>query len=1627
MVATISKAATADYYIHSQASFRPPGEYYLSGEEPDGFWWNPVGLFASEETKSENGETIDSADFYRLYRGLDPRTGDKLTRNADSEKRCPGYDITFNADKSISALWAIAPADLREELEKAHNDSVRIALEDTIQANCSYTRVQGNDRTIKIVPANMMAGLFQHGASRSNDPHLHTHCVILNLAKAHQDGKWRALHGNPLFSWQKAAGATYRAELAWLLRDRLGIEMETHGNEQQYTRIKGTPEDLIKDWSKRDVQINDTAARFGATLQGNGGLHNAIQRLTRAAKDHSLDPEGRHTQWTEHAESYIGDIPAYIESITGKDLHVTDEQKLEIAARLAAIPAELTQYQSVFKYTDLVEKTANAAAGLLSREQRQRMLEQVLKAEEMVELDKPDTSYDSGALLAHSRTFTAAHTIETERRIHELANELHRTDLFAIPAETTNAKVEQLKADNYPVSDEQIQAMRASTQAGQITIIEGAAGSGKTTTLRPIADLYREAGHDIIATSVSWRVTLALGNDLDAPNWCVDKLNLGIAKGSIPAGAKTVIVVDEAGQLSSLQAVQILEMARSSGAKIIFAGDTEQQQPVEAGPGLRLIRDVIGTTRVDTIRRQKADIEDILVAIHGQDLDTAKRWAEIATPEHRERILANFEAQPEDRKTAIKPWQVTASEHFRDGEAAKAVAAYNSRGRIHIENSLNATFVRLIDAWDKLRQEQPDATRAVIAYSRAEVKALSFLMRERILQNYEGPRYSIQSYRSREPRAKAEALEIAVGDTLRIGPVRITPNIWQKHLFNGTHIEVLELRQEGARRDAPDEPRLWIRARTDRGRIVEFHHDEIVDYHGKIRLDHGYAMTMNAAQGLTVDRAFVFANQKPARETIYPAMTRHRERVDVYIDREPVELDVRHQRHEETSGDPVTNDDILAYLAKNWSRSRQEEAAQDYMSEHMRARTILGEERIPPAPAAARETDRNRTAEPPTATDQDRAPTDIGTAIPAPAGASNPTAVAAETASRRADPEGLGAAQWLAANDAGDGQLSEIAKRIRYSEIEIRHRLAAQTIGQACRKLNASLADWDKAREQNGNAAIAMDPTFRNDLRESSAILRTVKPFLQGDPLHARVLREHGGIDVSDIDTLARSQRRAISIRDMSIADRRRLDPEFTPAIPQPTREDVAVETIEHALEALEPRTATEAVETRLEPPPDLWEGWDERHAEADIHIDDFSRDRDSGHDRDTGLPPNIAPEWIDPDDEFGHDDSYEFDEPTRAPEPEPSREPSHPDPAAGARDTARRPEPALTAPQRIEILELNYSLHITRARADGTHPFLTPGWHGIHRDMVEIASLPDIDDSDRGTLRRSIQISDTWYAHNAPDRRPQLTPVTAADHTQESAALIQDHRRRLQNHCEQAFERGIHPFDAAGWQSLENELHAFLDRPDIGAADRLDVARELAAISAEQEDRKTHDVTRPAPQAASPDQAAQHLYNEHRRRHDAYVESILDPAAPRALDQNEWNELKRGAHELLELPELPPDLRRDLIRTYEPERYFELAIQAIKLSGAAQPPAPPTPYDEFNARFGKHATAAEKNNLHPYQMPGWKDVADQARHLLGHTNLTERQETNLRKLLDHYRAWSRAHPEPAQTRDRDTSQGMGF
>ena len=180
--------------------------------------------------------------------------------------------------------------------------------------------------------------------------------------------------------------------------------------------------------------------------------------------------------------------------------------------------------------------------------------------------------------------------------------------------------------------------------------------------------------------------------------------------------------------------------------------------------------------------------------------------------------------------------------------------------------------------------------------------------------------------RGTEDERATSPLEIARGDQLRIGATH-----WEKQLFNGTVVTVEDFKVE--RGEAGTDPSVLISARTEDGRAVSFRHDEIRDWYGNIRLDHGYALTITSAQGLTVDRTFLLADARPSRETIYPAATRHRERLDIYVNRAPLALDIADRRADNDREAAVTDTEIRTYLAERWSRSQPKEAALDYMAD----------------------------------------------------------------------------------------------------------------------------------------------------------------------------------------------------------------------------------------------------------------------------------------------------------------------------------------------------------------------------------------------------------------------------------------------------------------------------------------------------------------------------------------------------------------------------------------------------------------------------------------------------------------------------------------------------------------------
>ena len=506
---------------------------------------------------------------------------------------------------------------------------------------------------------------------------------------------------------------------------------------------------------------------------------------------------------------------------------------------------------------------------------------------------------------------------------------------------------------------------------------------------------------------------------------------------------------------------------------------------MEAGPGLRLIRDAVGSVRVERIRRQKADLEDILVHVHGENPEAARFRTGMMGERERTRIVAEYEAMED--KPAFTPWQVAASEALRDGDAASAIAAHRARGRFHIGYDEEKTLTGLVDDWDRYQREHLDKSSVVLARTRAEVRALSHLMRERRFaalpdgersdtDRAHADRVTIIVSRGTEDERTTSPLEIVRGDRLRIGATH-----WEKQLFNGTVVTVDDFKVQ--RGEAGTEPGVLISARTEDGRKVIFRHDEIRDWYGNIRLDHGYALTITSAQGLTVDRTFLLADARPARETIYPAATRHREGLDIYVNRAPLALDIADRRADNDREAVATDTEIRSYLAERWSRSQPKEAALDYMAdgvwedrrEHVREDNSRSIRETREEPLEAR---------------------------PA----------------------------------ANDNALSRIARDIRRTAFGWRHAQAVSTFAAGREEILAAYDDLRERTRTQGDT-VALGPAYQETLTRHSALLKQAAAFRARPDDFASLLAERGGIGRRDLDafeelhTRARRHRRAATMR----------------------------------------------------------------------------------------------------------------------------------------------------------------------------------------------------------------------------------------------------------------------------------------------------------------------------------------------------------------------------------------------------------------------------------------------------------------------------------------------------------------
>ncbi len=936
MVATLAKMAVPSYYIESQAAHE--GYYTGGGKERPGEWHNPAGLFGLK-----NGGIVWEKKFYALCAGHSPDLdGTSLVQNAGSEKRSPGFDMTFSADKSISALWAITPrAEDREKIERAVIDAARCALDETVFQHCATTRVgkAGVDRRVET--GDMLAATFLHRTSREGDPQLHVHATIFNAVKTHCDGKYRALHGYPLYSWKKAAGAAFRGHLAHIMQERLGIAMERHGPEGQYSRVREMDPELEQVWSKRRAAIVAAVAEH----LGEEALSNPAQMAAATLATRSHKPEGGPTT-EEDIERFLEEAAEVVDVEELRDrIHaagieeLTRERIEEIHAEITAIPGKLAQMEAIFNVPNIIEKLENALAGAVDREAMGRWREVALGNAELVSLQYPEPGIEAQAGMAHKRIFTTGDTLRAEHTLRHVSALSVSDRTHAVEPGKVARLLEELASKGKRFSAEQRKAIdHAAAESGRIALIEGAAGSGKSHVLGPLADLWRAEGRTVRALAVAWSVAVELASDIDAPPSAVHPFLRKVNKGAVDIGPDNVLVVDEAGMLSTRQTLQLVRLSERTGCKLVLVGDTRQQQPIEAGPGMRIVRDRVKGVRIDRIRRQKATPEDFLREVDGLPAGEAMERAAAMTREDRAAARKRYTAMNRERKAAgekplriERPWQLGVSALLRTGAMHQAFTELHKRGRLALAEGKEDALLRLVAHWSAYMAENPEHDAVVMARTRADVRALNALLRARHHAATGSPGHDpardtavIRIHRLRD-RGKAleDDFEVRVGDRLRIGSTVSRLGLYNRDVVTVTGLEKRET-EDG-------KTQVLITARTGDRRTIRFEPGDIRNWLGEITIDYAYAATCTAAQGLTIDAGFVLLDEGMARETAYPACTRHTDHLQVVADRLPVAIAIAGATPDGEPGREVSDDEVLMTLGRLCGRSQPKEAATDYI------------------------------------------------------------------------------------------------------------------------------------------------------------------------------------------------------------------------------------------------------------------------------------------------------------------------------------------------------------------------------------------------------------------------------------------------------------------------------------------------------------------------------------------------------------------------------------------------------------------------------------------------------------------------------------------------------------------------
>lgn len=821
--------AAARAYLESDHSHAD--EYYLADAGAVAQWtaWDSRGFLTADASLS--GTDYQSwVDWKEPESGASrgrPREETRVTKDGEVvvNPASPRFvEMTVNCDKSLSVAAALNPA-VSAALDEAQAAAAEAMNKYMAQNTVTRTGPRGEQ---KLVPVERLESVsVVHRSSRAGDPHRHVH-VQWNT-RVFAEGKWRGMHTAATLKQQGALRGV--GEAAIHSHDGLQEALAAAGFTFDPSSGKVTNLDQqARTMSKRANQIQSNLARFEAVWrEQHPGQEPDAAVLRRWDQQAWAFERPQKAQATEHAES------KWVRELRDAGLQVDGFEPVELAAPImlnnldrAAIAEHVVTVagarSSAWSLADLEGHIGVyiGAAGVTAEPERVVNYARNLAKEIAVSL--PSLPVDvTGQLPNWVRHYTSEHVQRIERELREGFTARGLESGLALDADAKPLK---------GLNAEQSLAARALATRAPLVVIEGAAGSGKTTMLAVAKELAgREVGASEATRFVVLAPTLRAANEAassigaaassahklvhehgyrwdDDGRWTrldvgdVDPVSGVVYEGPSEAfavDADTRLVIDEAGMLDQDLMHAVMTVADEGDASLALIGDRAQLPAIGRGGVL-----------------------DMAVAASPRPLDLSELYR------FREDGYADLTLQMRDREAPGALFDIL-----------------HERGNIVIHDTDEAAWAAITS--DVATKAEAGATVAVAVATNeqaAEVNAL------------------VQAAHERAGRTRTPAVEVAGSDdlALRIGDRIMTRrNDTELGVANRDTWTVDRVHEDGS---------VQLSAGAREARLPR----EYVEEHTHL----AYASTEYGVQGATVDYGHGVVSDGSSAQAVYVAATRGR-------------------------------------------------------------------------------------------------------------------------------------------------------------------------------------------------------------------------------------------------------------------------------------------------------------------------------------------------------------------------------------------------------------------------------------------------------------------------------------------------------------------------------------------------------------------------------------------------------------------------------------------------------------------------------------------------------------------------------------------------------------------------------